>query len=197
MQISIWEKESFYSSKDVIIIGSGLVGLWSAYYLKKKDPRLSVAIVDRGIIPTGASTRNAGFACFGSLTELLEDMKQMGTDKMLELVSMRYKGIQKIKKILSSKNTGLDICGGYELITENNKEKLLVETGLINKLLSEVVDSKKTFRLADKKIGRFGFSNISHLLENKMEGYLHSGKLCQELLRLVQSMGVTVLTSVE
>ncbi|WP_315816304.1 FAD-dependent oxidoreductase [Paraflavitalea speifideaquila] len=36
MQISIWEKESFYAPKDIIIIGSGLVGLWSAYYIKNK-----------------------------------------------------------------------------------------------------------------------------------------------------------------
>ena len=68
MQISIWEKESFYAPKNVIIVGSGLVGLWCAWHLKKNDPKLSVAIVDRGIIPTGASTRNAGFACFGSVS---------------------------------------------------------------------------------------------------------------------------------
>ena len=65
MQVSIWEKESFYAPKDVIIIGSGLAGLWTALYLKKKKPGISVTIVDRGIIPTGASTRNAGFACSG------------------------------------------------------------------------------------------------------------------------------------
>ena len=71
MQVSIWEKESFYASQDVIIIGSGFVGLWSAYYLKKKDPDLKVTVIERGQIPTGASTRNAGFACFGSLSELV------------------------------------------------------------------------------------------------------------------------------
>ena len=38
MQVSIWEKESFYAPKDVIIIGSGLSGLWCAWFLKKKKP---------------------------------------------------------------------------------------------------------------------------------------------------------------
>jgi len=86
MQFSIWEKESFYAPKDVIIVGSGFAGLWCAYYLKKRKPKLSVAIVDRGIIPAGASTRNAGFACFGSLTELLQDAQKNGEEKMLQLM---------------------------------------------------------------------------------------------------------------
>src|SRR6476619_2472832 len=98
MQFSIWEKESFFAPQDVIIAGSGFVGLWSAFYLKKKYPQLQVAIIDRGLIPTGASTKNAGFACFGSLSELVHDARHMGTDKMLELVELRYKGLERIQK---------------------------------------------------------------------------------------------------
>src|SRR5690349_24183856 len=98
MHISLWEKESFYSQADVIIAGSGFVGLWSAYYLKKKHPKLRITIIDRGVIPTGASTRNAGFACFGSVTELVKDTAMMGEEKMLWLVEMRYRGLEKIKK---------------------------------------------------------------------------------------------------
>ena len=96
--ISIWEKETFFAPQDVIIIGSGFVGLWSALYLKKQQPSLKISIIDKGIIPTGASTRNAGFACFGSLSELVSDAQTMGTDKMLELVTLRYKGLQRIQK---------------------------------------------------------------------------------------------------
>ena len=96
--ISIWEKETFFAPYDVVIAGSGFVGLWSALQLKKKKPKLRICIVDRGVIPTGASTRNAGFACFGSVSELIHDAKTMGTDKMLQLVEMRFKGLKKIQK---------------------------------------------------------------------------------------------------
>jgi glycine/D-amino acid oxidase-like deaminating enzyme len=200
MQLSIWEKESFYAPKDIIIVGSGLVGLWSAYSLKKQNPRLSIAIVDRGIIPTGASTRNAGFACFGSVTELEEDFKKMGEDKTLELVSMRYQGLQKMRKVLNEKEIDFDMCGGYELIVEGNDtsiESLEERITAINKKLKGVVKTSQTFKLADSKINEFGFKHVTHLMENKLEGYLHSGKLCQVLLQLVQSMGVTVFTGVE
>src|ERR1700729_946492 len=117
-QVSIWEKESFYSHKDVIIVGSGFVGLWSAYYLKKNHPKLSITIVDRGVIPTGASTRNAGFACFGSVTELIADTINSGEEQMLEIVEMRYKGLKRIRKIFSKKEIGYEDLGGYELITD-------------------------------------------------------------------------------
>ena len=200
MQVSIWEKESFYAPRDVIIAGSGFVGLWCAYYLKKQNPKLSIAIIERGIIPTGASTRNAGFACFGSTTELLEDTDNMGEEKMLELVEMRYSGIERIQKVFKNKNIEYDNCGGFELITEQKDlplNDLKTKLKNLNTVLSKVLNKKNVFRLSDKKIKTFGFSGVSHLIENKLEGYLHSGKLCQLLLQLVQQSGVTVLNSME
>ena len=200
MQVSIWEKESFYSPKDVIIAGSGFVGLWCAYYLKKQFPKLSISIIERGIIPTGASTRNAGFACFGSATELLEDTFNMGEEKMLELVEMRYLGIERIRKTFKNKDINFEICSGYELITDQNEFRgveLSAKLKTLNEVLSKVINHKKVFRLSDKKIKNFGFHHVVHLVENKLEGYLHSGKLCQALLHMVQELGVTILNSME
>jgi glycine/D-amino acid oxidase-like deaminating enzyme len=199
MSISIWEKETFFAHQDVIIVGSGFVGLWSALFLKKNAPKLKVTVVDRGIIPTGASTRNAGFACFGSLSELVWDAQAMGTDNMLQLVEMRFKGLERIQKYFGAKEIDFDMCGGYELYEENivTLEKLQENIRYLNSLLRPLTDTKKTYRLADEKIAAFGFGNTKHLVENRLEGYLHSGKLLQALLQKVQSMGVTVLNGIE
>lgn len=200
MQISVWERESFYAPKDVIIVGSGLVGLWCAWYLKKKDPKCRIAIVDRGIIPTGASTRNAGFACFGSVTELVADTRKSGADAMLDLVEMRFKGLESIRKVFGDKRIDYENCGGFELITtHNNPGKAALENHMdvLNNKLQPIVGTKNTFRFVDKKIASFGFGNTAHLIENKLEGALHSGKLCQALLQEVQGAGVTVLNGVE
>ena len=200
MQVSVWEKESFYAPKDVIIVGSGLVGLWCAWFLKKKNPKLTIAIVDRGIIPTGASTRNAGFACFGSVTELAEDMEKYGEDNMLQLVEMRFRGLQRIRKMFKDKAIDFDLCAGYELFTGNDshkKEQLKDDMHRLNKLLHNITGKEKTFKQANKKIPELGLQGVTHLIENKLEGYLHSGKLCQALLQAVQGMGVTVLNAIE
>jgi gamma-glutamylputrescine oxidase len=200
VQISVWEKESFYAPKDVIIIGSGFVGLWSAYYLKKRNPSLSVTIIDRGIIPTGASTRNAGFACFGSVTELIADTMGIGEEKMLDIVEMRYKGLKKIRKIFRDKEIGYEKSGGYELISDTQRMDFNIlrsNIDWLNQKLKKITRRPKTFQLSDEKIAAFGFSGTQHIIENKLEGQLHAGKLCQALLQLVQSMGVTVMNNIE
>jgi gamma-glutamylputrescine oxidase len=196
-QLSVWEKESFFAPSDIIIAGSGLVGLWSAYYLKRRAPSLRITIVERGLIPTGASTRNAGFACFGSLTELVANARQMGEDQMLELVEMRCKGLRRIRKTFSDKEIGYEGHGGYELLADAVIDELRSTIDQFNRTLKKITGQQKTFRLQNEKIGPFGFAGIRHLIDNRAEGQLHSGKLCQSLLRLVQSMDVTVLNNIE
>lgn len=197
--ISVWEQETFYAPQDIIIIGSGFAGLWSAFYLKKRNPKLKVTIVERGIIPTGASTRNAGFACFGSLTELLADEQKMGTDKMLQLVEMRYKGLERIRRTFSKKEIDMELCGGYELFPADEdypEDDLREQVSYLNHLLKPIV-KKRTYKEADKTISKFGFNNITHLVQNNLEGYLHSGKLTQVLLQSVQAIGVRILNGIE
>jgi gamma-glutamylputrescine oxidase len=200
VQPSLWEKESFFSPKDVIIVGSGFVGLWSAYYLKKANPALSVCIVERGSIPTGASTRNAGFACFGSVTELMADSVKMGEDQMFSLVEMRNKGLKRIRKVFAAKEISYEQSGGYELINEGRHLDInLLRSNIdwLNRKLKKLIKKEKVFHLDDTLIDEFGFSGISHIIKNRLEGQLHPGKLCQALLGLIQSMGVTLLNGIE
>jgi len=158
--VSIWEKETFFAPQDVIIIGSGFVGLWSAFYLKKKNPELKITIIESGLIPTGASTRNAGFACFGSLSEIIYDAKTMGTEKMLQLVEMRFKGLERITKYFSENDIDFSLCGGYELYDSSDSvttDQLIHNIEYVNSILKPITKSKKTYKLADNKIDSMQF----------------------------------------
>jgi gamma-glutamylputrescine oxidase len=198
--MSIWEQETFYAPQDIVIVGSGFVGLWSAFQLKRKNPKLKITIVDRGVIPTGASTRNAGFACFGSLSEVVYDAQTMGSEKMLQLVEMRYKGLERIQKYFGDDAIDFELCGGYELYDDTDKvssQQIQQNIEYINSLLKPITGKKKTYKLVDEKIHAFGFGNTKHLVKNNLEGSLHSGKLIQALLSRVQGMGVQVFTQTE
>lgn len=46
---------------DVAIVGAGYTGLWTAYYLKKADPTLRVAVIEQRHAGYGASGRNGGW----------------------------------------------------------------------------------------------------------------------------------------
>lgn len=199
MELSAWERESFFEPQDIIIVGSGLVGLWSALELKTKYPKRKIMILERGVIPTGASTRNAGFACFGSPTELIHDKKLLGEDKMWRIVEMRYKGIEKMIELLKNEVIDFERCGGYEVYNADNIDasELAQNIQWLNKGLHKITGKKTCFTWANEKTAEYGFAGFDLMVMNKLEGHLHSGKLVQSLLKLVQSAGVQVFTNME
>lgn len=199
MQLSVWEKETFFAPQDVIIAGSGFVGLWSALKLIEKNPHQKITILERGIIPTGASTRNAGFSCFGSPSELLNDVANAGEEKTFELVSLRYRGLQQIRSYFSEDIIGYDASGGYECFTGDSTDWEAVKLKLpwLNEKLHPITGTKQTFYIADDKIAASGFAWFDHIIANDLEGGLHPAKLIRALLLKVQSLGVQVLTNIE
>src|SRR3954451_21719353 len=157
MQLSIWEKESFFAERNVIIIGAGLCGLWCAHHLIITNPKLKILILDKGIIPAGASTRNAGFACFGSPTELLCDARIMGTERMWQIAEMRYKGIQKIKQHFNADVIEFEACGGFECLQKEKHdiEELREKLAWLNKGMHAITGEKETFIWANSKMQSF------------------------------------------
>ncbi|HUQ65752.1 MAG TPA: FAD-dependent oxidoreductase, partial [Flavitalea sp.] len=118
-------------------------------------------------------------------------------DMMLWLVEMRYKGLSKIRKVFSKKEIDYVNHGGYEIIPSVNDERyseLEWQIKWLNKALSRITGVKKVYRFANDKIDEFGLADVGHIIENELEGALHPGKLCDALLRLVQTMGVNVLS---
>ncbi len=196
---SFWENDSYFAPVDIIIIGGGLMGLWTALELKKTAPSLSITILERHSIPTGASTRNAGFACFGSLTELLADESDMGTEAMLELVEQRFKGIEKIKSCLSPTCIDYDACGGYEAILNSYTAapNLVDHIQRFNRLLQPITGIPTSFSLTTQPLHTWGLSNFDSLICNPLEAGIHSGKLVTELTKMAVQNGIRFLFGVE
>ena len=194
MNPSIWEIETFYRKRDVIIIGAGFTGLWTAISIKEKFPEKSVLVIERSAIPIGASTRNAGFACFGSLTEIIADVDKMGWQKTLDLVKMRFEGLQKIKKNFRADTIDFEECGGYEIL---NDESILDQLDVVNNQLKEITGIPKTYLVSNSKIEAFGLEKTKTLIENPLEGSLHSGKLLQQLLQKCHDLKVEFLFRTE
>lgn len=194
--LSFWEKQSFLNY-DYIIMGSGIVGLSTAASLIEKKRKIKVLVLERGLFPTGASTKNAGFACFGSLTEILSDLKKMSGKEVIDLVENRYSGLKRLRKRLGDKAMDFQQLGGYELISEKELPALhqLEQTNqLLKPLFKDTV-----YELKSKKIGSFGFDKgtVKEMIFNKYEGQIDTGKMMQALLQYVQEGGVNVLNQCE
>lgn len=193
---SYWEQQSFFDYQH-IVIGAGIVGLSTAIELKEKHPHASVLVLERGLLPTGASTRNAGFACMGSVTELLDDLQYINEEDVIILYQWRKLGLKLLRKRLGDEHIGYAANGSYELISDAELEAL-DKIDYLNELLHPVV-GEKAFRLANDKIGEFGFSKsyTKALIENLCEGELNSGKMMRSLANYAMSKGVEIKTGAE
>jgi gamma-glutamylputrescine oxidase len=193
---SYWERTAFIDNADVIIIGSGIVGLSAALHLKQKQPNLKVTVLERGFLPSGASTKNAGFACFGTLSEQIEYLKRSSEEEVLRLVDYKWRGLQRLRENLGDSNIDYRQYGGYELFMDNEAakaEEALDHLTHFNNLLKQVIGSSDIYSIADAKIADFGFNGISRMIYNPYEGQIHTGKMMRVLLNRVYTEGVLVL----
>ncbi|MCX2573744.1 NAD(P)/FAD-dependent oxidoreductase [Pedobacter sandarakinus] len=196
-ELSYWEKESFFRY-DVIVIGSGIVGLTAAIALKQSAPNLSIAILERGFLPTGASTKNAGFACFGSISELIEQEK-LGLDELLATVEKRWKGLLKLRAILGDERLDYQRLGGFELFKKEDKihaAECVSKIEHFNQLLKSVV-GESAYALNNETISSFGFDKVTSLIENRYEAQIDSGKMMLSLLQYAQQLGVLIFNGCE
>ncbi|MFZ5553993.1 MAG: NAD(P)/FAD-dependent oxidoreductase [Bacteroidota bacterium] len=197
MQLSYWEKESFFEQVDACVIGSGIVGLSAAIELKKIRQDWNVLVLERGFLPYGASTRNAGFACFGSVTELQDDLLKQSEKDVFSLVEWRWKGLQNLRNLLGDENIGFCLCGGYELFTTKDEfEKAYVSVHEFNRICENII-GKEVYSDASQKINDFGFKNVSGMILNRYEAQVNTGKMMKNLLKLAYASGVTVMNGVD
>lgn len=194
--LSYWEQQSFLHY-DHIVIGSGIVGLSTAIELKDRYPGARIAVLERGLLPTGASSRNAGFACMGSLTELLDDNQYTDELEIMELFEQRKKGLERLRSRLGDANIGYAQNGSYELISDAELPAL-DKLEYYNKLLLPITQ-KPAFKLVNEKIEQFGFSKTytKALVENTCEGELHTGKMLRTLADMAISKGIEIKTGAE
>ncbi|HRH33665.1 MAG TPA: FAD-dependent oxidoreductase [Catalimonadaceae bacterium] len=191
--LSFWEKQSFFNY-DCIIIGSGIVGLSTACSLKEKYPEKSVLVLERGILPTGASTKNAGFACYGSAAEIWNDVQLLGWEKALEVVELRVKGLCKLRSRLGDAAIEYEENGGGEIILKGDSFDLN-SLDAINENLKTIF-SKPVFIPEPKKPEALGFQtkNIQTYISNTVEGQIDTGKMMRSLIEYSQKLGISILT---
>ncbi|WP_394748146.1 NAD(P)/FAD-dependent oxidoreductase [Spongiimicrobium salis] len=196
MNLSYWEYKTWLSHLDFTIVGSGIVGLTTAIHLKKRFPKAKILILEKGILPQGASTKNAGFACFGSVSELLSDLKRHSEVEVLELVKKRYHGIEGLRELLGDEQLGYKRYGGHEVFRETDLEKYehcWENMPMLNALLMPVF-GRNAFSL---RANTFGFEEVNTTyISNLHEAQIDTGKMMLGLLRLAQQQGVQVLNSV-
>ncbi|QAA82257.1 FAD-binding oxidoreductase [Aequorivita sp. H23M31] len=197
MNFSFWENKTWFSNIDFAIIGSGIVGLSCALALRKKYPTSKIVVFERGILPSGASTKNAGFACYGSISEILDDLKTHSEVEVVQLVSDRVIGLKLLRQTLSDVKLDYQEYGGYELFTERDKvlfESCKAKISYVNRLLEPIFGDN----VFSERENHFGFQNIRpKLIYSKFEGQIDTGKMMLGLIKKATKENILILNSCE
>lgn len=192
---SFWEIERYFHDTELLIVGSGIVGLSAALQYRKKRPLAKILIIDSGTLPYGASTRNAGFACIGSITELLSDFEISGFQKVIDLIAMRQKGLHALFSNVGKRKCDFQKVGGFELLCDQETiQKCEEKISFLNKELINITGIKNTYSwVPDTTLKKFGFRGVEKLLLNRAEGHVNTGMLMENLMAEVQRKNVRFL----
>ena len=197
---SYWERTAFIDNADVIIIGSGIVGLSAAFHLKTREPNLKVLVLERGFLPSGASTKNAGFACFGTVSEQLSALKHSSEEEVARLAKYKWRGLQRLRQNLGDANIDYHQHGGHELFMQGEEQyadECIAQIEYLNNLLKNAIGGHDIYSVANEKIAGFGFDKVSRMIYNPFEGQIHTGKIMRTLLNKVYQKDVLVLNGCE
>lgn len=198
-EFSYWERKHFWNYWDYTIVGSGITGLTASIFIKRKYPKAKVVIIERGMLPSGASTKNAGFACFGSMSEILDDLKTTSEEAVFNLIKNRFNGLAALRNLLDDKQTGYIPTKGFEIFTNNEREiyeNCMQQLPFVNETIAQTV-GHKTFENANNQIDHFGLKGVDHMISNAYEGTIDTGLMMKNLLNLAQAEGIEIYNGVE
>lgn len=192
MQVSFWEQDAMLDA-DCIVIGGGIIGLQTALELHALRPHERIVVLERGVLPSGASSRNAGFACFGSLTEILSDLDAMGDAAALTVVERRWRGLGRLRRRLGDVAMDYESFGGFELLLDAQMPAL-ERLDEVNRKLRAIFD-RDVFALDSAGCANKGFGpEVRALVSNPMEAQVHSGRLMRALAKLATTNGIEIHT---
>ena len=109
-QIASFGSAPAHAEVDVAIVGGGLSGLWTAYYLSAAQPTLRIAILEARHVGFGASGRNGGW-CSGFFPLSLSELAAIyGRDAAVLAYQESFATLPEIEQVL--RREGID-CGWH------------------------------------------------------------------------------------
>lgn len=183
MSISYWlDQTSNAKTKtyDFVIVGGGIAGLSTAYWLQKENPQAKIAVLEKNRIGFGASGRNAGFVTSGSTAHFMKLNKQFGTAKAVEIWNFSEKNRELLKEhiienaadLVDYRQTGSCTVAPNEEQWKNYRDTAAIMNA--NHIPVQEVDS--AYMESD-----YGVTGFLGGIEFKGDGFVHPVKLLERL----------------
>ncbi|WP_309617187.1 FAD-binding oxidoreductase [Salinibacterium sp.] len=177
---------------DVAIIGGGLTGLWTAWYLLERDPTLTIAVLEKQIVGFGASGRNGGWcsALFPRSTASLA--RTHGRDAALAMRRAMIATVDEVGRVAASIGTDIDFVKGGTVAFARSKVQLAAARAEVAEAASFGVDQHQLW--GPDRVRAAGALGASF---DPACARLHPAKLVRGLARALEARGVTIYEQTE
>ena len=181
--VSFWESTHSKNSFDVIVIGAGFTGLYCSLFIKQTYPSLDILVVERSSLAHGASSKNAGFLCIGSPSELLANIDQIGEEQVENILYKRWSGMQYILSLFSPYDIDLQPTGGAEVFFSKDSRQFEHCQAHISQL-------NNIFQSATGITNNFTINQASKTIHSRSEYLLDPVKVLLQLQKIGRQMGI-------
>lgn len=111
--VSFWQRNRHEADVacDVAVVGGGIIGVSTAYWVRKMLPDTRVVLVEAGPLGYGASGRNAGFLLQGVTSDYATDRERFGAQRARRLWAFTRENRELIASELRPRAFGLEASG--------------------------------------------------------------------------------------
>ena len=181
---------------DVCIVGGGLTGLWTAYYLQEADPTLSIAILEKDIAGFGASGRNGGWssALFPLSSSALES--RYGFDAAVALRRAMVETVDEVGRAAAAEDIDCDFVRGGTVAFVRSSVQLASARAELDEASRFGVDQVSLLGTATVR-ERFGVPSAIAATFTPDCARIQPAKLVRGLARVVERRGATIYERTE
>lgn len=176
---------------DVCIVGAGYTGLWTAYYLKRAQPDLDIAIVEREFAGYGASGRNGGWLTNSVTGGREQYVEKFGRGAAGRMQSMLNDSVAEVIRVAKHEGIDADIAtGGEYIFAQNQAQQARLEAWAADEKSWSMTDA--VLLNAAEARQRINVEPTTGALWHPHAARIHPVKLVTGLARIVEAMGVSI-----
>jgi glycine/D-amino acid oxidase-like deaminating enzyme len=178
---------------DVAIVGAGYTGLWTAYYLRRADPGIRIAIIERAHAGFGASGRNGGW-CSAIFPVGMRKLAQMhGLERATALRVAMQETVEEVGAVASREGMEVDYAkGGVVTLVRNPAQMARAEADMASARRHGVPEEDLRRLTRDEALSFVRAENVLGAMYTPHCAALHPLKLVRALADRVERLGVTL-----